>query len=54
MLFAGLWHGSIKSDMDLFMKPLAESLQSLSTEGTYVHNVYNICISIDHFDFYPG
>ena len=54
MLFAGLWHGSIKPDMSLFLKPLAKSLQKLATEGIHIldcvkfsYTLLYMCIGIN-------
>lgn len=33
VIFAGLWYGSTKPDMTLFLKPLALSLKKLHNEG---------------------
>lgn len=35
-LFAGVWYGSMKPDMSLFLKPLALSLKELFIEGFYI------------------
>lgn len=32
-VLAGLWHGPLKPDMGLFLKPMTDSLHKLSTEG---------------------
>lgn len=32
-LFAGMWYGSSKPDMSLFLKPLAETLTKLYKDG---------------------
>lgn len=34
-IFAGLWYGSAKPDMSLFLKPVAMSLKRLYFEGIY-------------------
>ena len=33
LILAGLWYGTVKPDMSLFMKPLTEALKSLHDEG---------------------
>ena len=40
-LFAGIWYGSCKPDMSLFLRPLAETLTELYEKGK-VH----ICVSV--------
>ena len=32
-LFAGLWYGSVKPNMTVFLEPLAKELSRLSVEG---------------------
>ena len=32
-VFAGLWYGSVKPDMTIFLKPVAKELQKLQQEG---------------------
>ena len=32
-LFCGVWSGSLKPDMSLFLKPVATSLKQLYTDG---------------------
>ena len=35
-IFAGLWYGSSKPDMTLFLKPMASTLTKLSIDGKYI------------------
>lgn len=45
-MFAGLWYGSAKPDMTLFLKPLALSLKRLHDEGiNHKLFVFSICNS---------
>ena len=32
-LFAGLWYGSVKPDMTVFLEPIAKEFSRLSVEG---------------------
>ena len=48
LVLAGLWYGTVKPDMSLFMKPLTEALKRLHDEGkmhelTMLIVCHNIC-----------
>ncbi|XP_065900912.1 uncharacterized protein [Dysidea avara] len=36
-VFAGLWYGSVKPDMTIFLKPVAKELQKLQQEGIVIN-----------------
>ena len=37
-VLGGIWYGKAKPDMTLFLKPLAEALSRLYTEGMHIRN----------------
>ena len=44
-LFAGMWYGSRKPDMSLFLRPLAETLKKLYNDGMCVVYVALCCFT---------
>jgi hypothetical protein len=38
-IFGGLWYGSAKPDMSLFLKPMAISLKNLYLEGNLGYGI---------------
>ena len=37
MIFAGIWYGTLKPDMTLFLKPVANALSRLFLEGRLIN-----------------
>ena len=44
-IFAGLWYGSVKPNMSIFLKPMAQSLKQLYDKGSDIIAIHNIAIA---------